>query len=273
MKISVSSLLLKAAFGAFIGIISSCVTPHYMYAPTAENVPSFTKRNESSTGISFSNRGIDAQAGYAVSNHVALLGSWYGRWERQYDEKEHATALFSSTRTLDSVRYQRKLWSLGLTYYTPIDKNRHFFVMMTGGYGRGYFSMNEHSITKYPDADTLLSRNFYQYKAGTGRLYFMPAIMGHYESLKAIFSIRFSGNRYDHIRSTYSDGAFKLKENKLYIFTEPAFTLHVTPSQTDWLTIKLQGGFVFPSGNVSFNYRSFIGNIGAAIDPVKLFSR
>lgn len=252
--------------------ICSCSTPHYMYAPTAVNVPTFTQGGESTAGISFSTRGVDVQAGYAISNHVAITGSWYWRHERQYDDSGHTTSLFPSGKKMDSVRYLRRLWSLGLTYFAAIDQKQHFYVMLTGGYGEGRFSMNEHSTTKDRNTGTALASNFYHYDAQMKRVYFQPAFMGKFSSVKVALSLRFSGMIYHDIHSGYTTN-FNVKANKAYVFTEPALTLHITPPGSPWLTLKFQSGFVIPPATIPFRYRSFIGNIGAGVDIVRIFTK
>lgn len=272
-KFTASGLPGKTLFILLLFSICSCTTPHYMYAPTAVNVPAFTDKGQSDAGIALSTRGVDGQVAYAITNHLAISGSSYWRDERQYDREGYATVLFSSHKHWDSIRYKRTLWSAGLTYYTAMDQHKRLFLILTGGYGSGRLRMKERSTVKQGDTDSVLSRGSNRYYAKMNRIYLQPAIMGHYHSAKIIFSLRVSGIIYHGIRSSYPDTDFNITPGCMYVFSEPALSLHITPPATSWLTLKFQSGFVLPSGAVSFKYRSFIGNVGAGVDVARMFRK
>lgn len=252
---------------AFFGIIS-CTTPHYMYVPTAANNPGFTKKNESSLNLALSANGTDLQAGYAISDHVALLGSWYWRKERQYDKYYHDRPF--GVKEKDSIRYYRNLLSLGMAVSMPMDEHGHFFFLISGGYGTGRFRMAERDFKRQSASDSTAPAHFTSYHSRTSRAYLQPGVMMKFSPVKLILSMRWSGIAYHYRSSTDDLESFGIKDNSLYSFIEPAMTLRITPPRTDWLSLELQSGVALPSSSINFDYRGFIGNIGIGIDPVRL---
>lgn len=253
----------------------SCYVPHYMYAPAALQTPGFTGKNQSEVNASLSQYGYDLRGGYAVSNHLAVLGSWYWRHERQYDNQYYPTALLPpSPLRIDSIRYKRDQLTFGISYFTPlnlIDK-KHFFFTMTGGYGAGHFGMNEIARIKHRNYDTTEQVYSYQYHAGIKDIFFQPSFMFNSKYFKIILSVRRSEINFHDINTTYTPDTFNISKNKFYGFTEPAITVQVHPN-IDWLTVQFQGGISIRSTNVSFDSRPIIGNIGISVDPVKLFAK
>lgn len=260
--------------GAFILLLQqSCYVPHYMYSPSAVQVPGLTGKNQLDLGGSVSLHGYDAYTGYALSNHFAIMGSSYWRHERQYDRRYYSTSIFNpSPLRIDSIRYNRKLLSFGLSYFTPLDNKRHFFFTITGGYGAGHLGMVETKRYKQPDADTTYQVDQYEYHSAINNIYLQPSIMFTLQGAKIVFSIRQSEIYFHNINTNYSGGDVNISAVKLYGFTEPALTLLFNPD-VDWLTIQLQSGFSIPAQNISFDHRSFIGNIGVSVDPVKWLSK
>ncbi|MGH2642601.1 MAG: hypothetical protein ACRDE2_01520 [Chitinophagaceae bacterium] len=153
----------------------SCYIPHYMYAPSALQTPGFTDKNQSEVHASLSRYGYDIHAGYAVSNHIALLGSWYWRHERQYDNQYYSTGLFQpSPLKIDSIRYLRNQLTFGLSYFTPLNLSdkKHFFFIMSAGYGAGHFGMYERARIKQHADDTSEQVYSFQYHAGIKDIFF-----------------------------------------------------------------------------------------------------
>lgn len=251
-------------------LTTSCVTQHFMYAPTAVNAPAFTQKNESYVDLAGSYRGVDAQAGYAVSDHVAVLGSWYWRRERHYDGGYRYRG-YSRGSHLDSILYNRHITSLGVTYYGPLNKRNHIFFNISAGYGLGRFIMDENSKIRIQSAgsDSIeIEQNYYTYDAHISRFFFQPALVFNNYRLRSVLSVRWAGTRYKNIRGVQDPDKYGHVSNKLLSYIEPALTSKIYLK--DWLHIILQIGASINTQQIDYDYRGLIGNVGIGIDPVKL---
>lgn len=257
-------------------LISSCAVPHYMYAPTAINVPSFTEKGESSTSVAFSNHGYDIQGGYSISNRLAVLGSWYWRHEKQYTAGYQATNIgWPSNNVLDSIRYNRKFLTAGVMFFTPINPRKTIFFNLSTEYGLGQFNMFENKRTEtynYNSPDTIFTHSINNYPATMTQVILQPSIMVHSRSVDFILSFRWSGIRYHYNETADSLNHFGAGNNTLYSFLEPALTWHIRPV-IKWLAIQIQMGLAVPAKPVNFEYHAVIGNVGVAIDPVGLLRK
>jgi hypothetical protein len=240
-----------------------------MYAPTAAGVPSFTGKHTSQISGSLSARGFDLQAGYALTGHFGVWGSWYRRSERDYARGYRPEGL-SGYRTPDSVRYGRGLASLGAVYYTPVDQWRRFFFSVSAGYGTGYFRMISH-IHRKSSVDSTGIYEDYAYRARMRRIYVQPAFMHRFEHWSVTISVRWSGTVYQDVRSPDPD-LYGHVSNQLLSFVEPAMTWKLSPGP-DWLMISAQAGVSLHTPAIDYRYRPLIGNIGVSVDPVKLLGK
>lgn len=251
---------------------ASCVTQHFMYAPTAVNTPAFTQKNESYAEVAGSYHGLDARAGYAVSDHIAFLGSWYWRRETHYDGGYHYRG-YTTGSHLDSILYKRHLVSFGLAYYQPLDKKSHLFFNASAGYGMGRFIMNENSKigAQFAGSDSIeVTQDYYKYDAHVNRFFFQPALVFNNYKLRSILSVRWAATVYKDAPGTVDPDKYGHVSNKLLSYIEPALTSKIYLK--DWLRLIIQIGASINTQQIDYDYRGMIGNVGIGIDPVKLFS-
>lgn len=247
--------------------IASCAVPHYMYTPTAANVPGFTQKNESAVDANLSLFGVDVMGGYAVSDRVAILGSWYYRHETQYTSSKNN---LSSRAHADTLHYLRILPSLGISYTAPISQDHHLFLGVAGGFGKGRLRMSEHETFQRDSSSVTSSSALYH--ASLRRLYLQPEFIVKYPLIQLIASARWSGVRFGYGDLSPLD-QFDVRNHHLYSFLEGAITFRITPPKTPWLRFQLQAGASIPGSDVEFDFHPLIGNIGVGIDPVALFRK
>lgn len=225
--------------------------------------------------VLLSGHGLDLQGGYALTDHFAATGSWYGRWEKYFDEEFHTWGFGRGKKHLDSVRYKRNLLSFGLAYFTKIDKKKRYFFNVAAGYGAGRFLTIERAKTKYQMArsDTMiLEKNFYCYKANMSRFFIQPAVIHDFYNWQVMVSIRWAGTIYHHVHTSGDPDKYGTVSNKILSFIEPAMTWKIAPG-IKGLTINVQMGASINTGQIDYDYHPFIGNIGLAIDPIRIFSK
>jgi hypothetical protein len=236
-----------------------------MYTPTAAQVPGLTEKNQSRLETAFSAHGIDVMGAYALTDRLAIEGSWYFRRERQYRDSAYRDSDGHRDKP-DSIRYLRTLPSIGLAYTVPLENGHHFFLSTSAGYGRGRMRMSERDMRNM-DATGLPPAHFSHYYASLQRIYVQPAFLIRYDVLQLITSVRWSGVRYGFRHGT-SLKAFSVSPHTTYSFMEGAMTLRFSPPGARWLALEMQGGAALPGTGVTFDYHAVIGNAGISVDPV-----
>ncbi len=256
-------------------MVTSCTVteaPHYMYAPRAVNVPMFTQKDQSDVNLKLSYYGIDAQAGYAISDHLAMVSSWYWRNEYHYDKDFHHVP--HSHDRMDSIHSKRKAFSFGISYYSPLNKRKNIIINGTAGFGIGRFSMNSSSQTKvfFPSQDSLIAKKLFNYDTQMKQFFLEPAIVFDKGKRRAAFSVRWSGIVYNKVvNSTSNPDEYGKISNRLLSFIEPAYTYELFLN--GWLHLALQLGASLNTQEIDYQYRPIIANIGIGIDPVKLYRK
>jgi hypothetical protein len=261
----------------FVIALAGCNAPHYLYAPTAENIPAFTGKNQSDIDIAISGRGADAQVAYAVSDHIAISGSWYFRNENNYYHDTSFSFEYPEDKEVsyDTLYYQRHLTDIGLSYFSAINKSNYLYWLVSVGGGIGNFEMKENSFNDQLYDSAIYSYHDY-YNAKVVRLFIQPAIMYVNPWIKGIFSFRLSGIRYyspqtSYDNNTLDDYGYNYINEHYSWFAEPAMTFKIFPNK--WLSMNLQYGCTLPVHPLPFDYRFFIGNIGVGIDPIQLLQQ
>jgi hypothetical protein len=160
-------------------LFCSCNTPRFVNSPTAINNPTFTQKGQASATVLYSqsdgedglvnteiNRGLDAQAAVAVTNHLFIAGAYSLRREKD---------VFSNTITPVSdpfvqfrnakVDYRRKHAELGLGFYFPAGNNNKFVLKLMAGVGMG-----ENRITDKGDSILYVRHH----RATQRKIFFQP---------------------------------------------------------------------------------------------------
>ncbi|MEO6540083.1 MAG: hypothetical protein ABIN74_03785 [Ferruginibacter sp.] len=259
---------------SLIILLVSCNTPRHIYSPSAHNVPVLTKKGDSKLGAYYStnavgqetkdgvdidnrSRGFDLQGAVAITNHFAIQGSHFYRWEKTEGGPDSIT-----------IRYKRNLTEIGLGYYMPInDKNNTFFQVFAGA-GLGRFS--------FTDADRF-DVNYHQ--ANITKIYLQPAVLFKSKgSFTTSVAVRFSGINYSKIKTNYT--AAELNDYHLDDLTgrakwffEPATVSSFGFKNLPGLRFEVQGGLSFLMARDYIDYRKFNFSIGTWVDVGALFGK
>ena len=134
-------------------VLFSCRTPRYIYSPAPPNNPYFREKGESKLTAYYSasgseneiqdeyGNGVDLQAAYAVGKHWALTADHFRRSEKQVGKDTDVPFFQSST-----IRYKRKITSLGFGYFMPVIENKAIMFNALGGVGFGKFSFDDYGL-------------------------------------------------------------------------------------------------------------------------------
>lgn len=266
---------------AFSVLFTSCYPPRYIHSPVAANVPVFTKKGDSkiagyysfnpgeknnltSAGKLNSGSGLDIEAAYAVTNHVAFHGAYSLRKERNFAD-------FNLNSTDSSlVTYNRTNAEFGIGYFTYFDKRRASFFQVFAGAGIGSSSF----FDKYFTGNTP-ARYF---KMDVTRLYIQPAILiKHGEVFTSSLSSRISFVYFKNIQSDYTMEEllrYQLKdiENDVKVFWEPAFINTFGFKKLPALKLEVQMGLAFLMSDRFVDYRTLNISAGLVLDIPKFFA-
>jgi len=237
--------LLFTAFSALL--LTSCAQRN-IYSPTAHNVPAFTKKSESkiaagySTGSNSTNEdkanGFDVQTAYAVSNHVVLQAGYTYRQEESVDSSQINFFDYSN------IKYNRKMFEIGIGYFTSIHKKGKIFFSIYGGIGVGKFSFIDNGI----DNNQLSYSRFHN--ANVTKYYLNPAVSFINKRLVVSASLRGTLIYYSRIQTNYTipeQESLKIGSinRKPSFFTEPAGVVSYGFRKLPGLRIECQLGFSF----------------------------
>ena len=146
---------LRSLFGtlSFAALVFNSCSP--IYIPNTRNTPLFREQGEAQISGYLTSGGLDAQAAYALTDHVAVVGSYsYGNVKRT---------------TQDGIEYNRKnsYGELGVGYF---DRSRSTRWEVLAGYGAGQGTSYDQYYffgTKTVVATGKMSRFFIQPSIGT----------------------------------------------------------------------------------------------------------
>ena len=253
--------------------IVGCISPKFVYAPSAANVPVITEKGESKLGAVYSShntnlrrekaRGVDVQGAYALSNNLAIQAAYMYRGERRDNSAE-------STTFFDKLKYERNLTELGLGYYTAINNEKNLYAQVFAGGGIGKF--------KFTDAGSEILGDVRFHNADISKVYLQPAML-YFPAKKFSISgaLRFSNIKYKNIQTNYTaselvDNNLKDLNNKNLLFWEPALGFNYRITSLPALSLEMQFGTVvlLSSNTVPYAYRTGVFSIGANVDFSKL---
>jgi len=238
-------------------VLCSCETHRYIYSPAPANNPYFNGKNQSklaaylsggdgerkgfdsSSRIKPKNRGFDLQAAYSITDHFAITADYFKRTERDIYIKTPENDVFSY---FDSsvVNYNRKLWNMGVGYFTALDKRKTITFNFYGGIGFGKFSL----IDNGADAAQAYTRN---HNTDITKWYIQPSIHFMPERYFSIGLVtKFSFVHYGNISTTYTASeqnyySLDWLPGRTLSFFEPTLNIQAGSARLDWL--KIEGSF------------------------------
>jgi len=259
--------------------LASCNTPRFAYSPTAHNVPVMTARNDSKLAFNYStnadtrqsddkysrnkSNGYDIQGAYAITDHIAVQGSYFSRNERTSSNEED---YFDSS----VIKYNRSLFEFGAGYFTPIDRKGKVHFQLFGGAGFGKFTINENGR----DNNLLLYHRFHN--TNVTKFYLEPAItFKSTEVFAASLSTRFSIIKFNNITTNYTQAekeTFNLDSigRNAIVFFEPAFVNSFGFNKLPGLRIEYQLGLSLLMSRTVVDNRTFNFSVGLVFDIPKL---
>lgn len=266
-------------FVSICTVIVACRTPRYIYSPAPPNNPYFREKGESkltayySTGADANdiseeyNHGLDLQAAYAISDHVALTADHFKRNEKD--------AIYDYDRTyFDSsiVRYKRNLTNFGAGYFAPITNDKNITVNIFGGLGFGKYSFSDNGINN----GVGYHRDYY---SKMNKWYIQPSInffVGNYFRTALISKV--SWVHFNDIRTSYTADELSYLDldrvqGKTLSFFEGTWNMQVSFKNIRWF--YLDGGFTFSSdpfvnSDSNLEARNFNASIGISLDLSKM---
>lgn len=253
-------------------LYSSCTEPRYVYNPPVRNLHYFEEagqsklaahwatgpsRNDGGTSNAY-NRGFDLQAAYAISDHWALIASYYNR-----KEQDNINTFYSSSSAIYSqIDYKRSGSEFGASFFTPMSRNRENFFHVDGGVG---FANN--SLVDKGTFDSLgLVRN---YSDKMFRFFIQPGFYTLLDAFQFGLGARLQWQFIDDVQTTYRPAELQAYTlyglNQLFNF-EPYFSIRYGPPSMPWLKGEMQTGFT--TVDKGFCVRGGYFSIGVAVDPL-----
>lgn len=284
MKLSVCLLILA------VTLFSSCIqrAHRYVYASQAANINYFKQKGDSKITGYYSgdgnkkNDGLNIQAGYALTNHIALMAAYTHQQQHQvagFDSINiYGGGIFGYVQTniFDSsvVHYKRNTVELAAGYFFPLNHQKTVTYNLYGGVSFGKMSiadagldLNRMNYTRFYDVN--LTKYFLQ---GSFNIMTINDLV-HFSAGGKIsfFNYHSFNTSYDSSELNY----FYLDKinNKTFAIWEPFFNLQFSLPQYPW--IKVDGQLSLTSGfRAEYpKVRTFNGSIGLTIEPTRLFKK
>jgi hypothetical protein len=254
-----------------LSLFSSCTQPRYVYNPPVRNLHYFQEAGQSklaahwATGPSRNdggssnayNHGFDLQGAYAISDHWAIMASYYNRKESD----NISTFSTSAVNLYSNISYKRNGTEFGASYFTPLSKGKESFFHVDGGIG---FANN--SLVDRGSFDSLgLTRN---YSDKMFRFFFQPGFYTGPGAFQFGLGARIQWQFFNGVQTTYSPAelaAYSLSGlNQIFNF-EPYFSVRYGPPSVPWLKGEMQTGFT--TVDKGYYVRAGFFSLGVAVDP------
>jgi hypothetical protein len=266
--------------GIIMAGISSCYSPRYMYSQSIANTPDFKKKGDSKAAVyyatgtrgtrgvkaarrnDFYNRGFDLQGAYALSNHIAIIGSQSNRYERNDGD-------FRGLVDSSDVVYRRSMTEIGGGWYTN-SRTRALSFQALGGAGLGRFRFTDNGFLT---GNQPFSRF---HDARVTKLFFQPSlILRPGNNFSTMLSGRISGIFFNRIRTNYTEAekdAFLLNnlEQDARVFWETSVINNFGFREIPGIRVEIHLGFTNLISKRFIDYRTFNFGIGLTADIRKL---
>jgi hypothetical protein len=240
-----SRLLFLAAMAGFA--LSSCAPA---YISNTRNVPLFGEANEFAGTVALSS-GVDVQAAYSVSDHVAIMAN-ANAVIKKYSPEGH-----------DSFNRDHLYFEGGLGYFTRTKKSRFD---MFAGYGVGEGNSYESYYFFQTQSKEVVAKGIYN------RIFIQPSIGTNKKKVNIIFTARIS--MVGFTKFSTDDAIAPIKEFKpsgYDIILEPSLTLraHLAGNVRGFFQLGVNS----PVGQVDYKVVPVQGSIGIQIHTGQLSTR
>lgn len=253
--------------------LCSCQTPRYIYTPSPPNINYFKQKGDAKLTTVYSsgdqngpngyNNGFDIQSGYALTNHFALLGSFYYR-----SDKDNFYGRYNYSNTINdtaSVSYKRHFFELGAGYFLPLNKKRTVTYNIYGGIALGAFSISE-----YDNLNNTISK--YNYKNNMSKLFLQSGLnfmLSPYINFS--FTDRLMSIHYGYGDSSLFTGYsyYDLNGKNLTAFEHTVNFQFGIPA-VKWIKIDASFTSCFIDQKENLKTRPYNGSIGLSFDLSKI---
>lgn len=216
-----------------------------LYIPNTRNAPLFREQGEAQLSAYLTGGGLEAQAAYALTDHVAAIGSYaYGK----------------SNQNNPDYTQKNSYGEIGLGYY---DRSRSARYEIFGGYGFG-------QGTTYDQYYFFGVNNSVVATGKMNRIFVQPTIGTNNRDFNIFFTPRLSWVNYTEFTS--STGTVVKPNEKAHLFLEPALTTKFRLTGNIHGIFQLGMTIPLPS-EVYFAYAPLIVTIGLQIDTGGLRTR
>jgi hypothetical protein len=211
-----------------------------------------------SSGENAYNRGFDLQGAYAISDHWAVMASYYNR--KEHDRR--SAVFLNSPSTYFEIDYKRSGGEFAASFFTPLSRNRKNFFHLDGGIG---FANN--SLTQEGNSNSL--GQVWNYSDNMFRFFFQPGFYAIVDAFQFGLGARLQWQYFSDIQTTFSPGELQAYSlfglSQLYNF-EPYFSMRYGPPSVPWLKFEMQTSFT--TVDKGYYVREGYFSLGVAVDPL-----
>lgn len=200
-------------------------------------------------------RGADVMGAYAITNHIAVTGSYHYRNERNYYLPYRSSPFDTSL-----VNYKRRMWELGIGYFASLNKRNTITANIYMGAGSATYNIK--------DEGTNGSAKYSRYhNSKPFKLYFQPGVNFMTGSVRFGTALRLNILTYKNVMTNYSNeelAYIHLDElnNKTLLFPEFVLTTAYRFPKYPWIALE---GQVSVNFNDDRYYRSRTMNASAGL--------
>ncbi len=208
---------------------SSCRTHRFISSPTKPNITFFDQQGQGKISGAASSTGIEGQAAYAITNHLAVTGAAsIGMEEKNTDRK-------SVNNKKSTLKNKQNDFELGIGYSFPINADKTIFFNLFGGVGMGDYAIDE------AEDSTAYRRNF---KSKTFRWYVQPSF--NFQPSDAVhFAVFFKPTfiKYKDFSTNYTQQekeffGFDVLQDKTILLPQFGYDIEVKIPGTSWLYLE-----------------------------------
>lgn len=222
-----------------------------LYVPNTRNAPLFREQGEAQISAYLTSGGFDAQGAYALTDHVALTGSYSYGSQKQSNPQSNP---------MDYTR-KNSYGEVGIGYY---DRTRSSRYEILAGYGIGQGTSSDQYYF-FGLNNTVVAT------AKMQRIFLQPTLGTNNRDVNLSFTPRLSYVKYTEFTNDATGNTQKPNENAI-IFLEPAATLKMRLAGN--LHGLFQLGLTTPvSGDPYFDFQPMQVAIGLQIDTGGLRTR
>jgi hypothetical protein len=272
-----------------VTLFSSCFkrSSRSVYASQAANINYFKQKGDSKLTGYYSgdgnkkNDGFNIQAGYAISNHLALMAAYTYQQQHQVSGFDSINIYgggifgYDQVNIFDSsvVHYKRNTEELAVGYFFPLNHHKTVTYNLYAGVSLEKMSIADAGL----DLNRINYTRFYDVKMTKyfvqGSFNFMPIDLVHFSIGGKISFLNYYSVNTSYDSSELSYFYLDKMTNKTFALWEPYFNLQFALPKYPW--IKVDGQLSLTTGfHTEYpKVRTCNLSIGITIEPTRLFKK